>query len=353
MRSNVPGLVKTALRPRLISLVASVFVVLTSTGDAQTITVQANSVGNTPRIIGINSGNFIPGSNATSFWRWTGVNGARIFTSAPNIEPTDDIPGQGDGVNSQSSFLARRNAVRANPTDPQLINFSAFESNYSGQPDFINYDHAYGELSSNGIQPLAIINRTEGQFPFAADGTATGWADRWEHWQHYYAQAYYLGSNYGVERFSMYNEPDASSQDVTQADYLQRLQLSSDAIQSALADVNRDFGTNLAPNILAPVTAGGANEYFARLDNSDTRDDLQGWGELVINNLNTNFLGREDPNFQLVHTYAYQQYNNDGRRFAQDLDFIQTEVANDISQNNLVGNVDFCLLYTSPSPRDS
>jgi hypothetical protein len=258
----------------------------------QTVTVHSNTVGSTPSIIGLNSGNFLPGANTTSYWRWTGVNGARIFTSAPNIERDDDIPGHGDGGNSLTSFLNRRAAVGANPTDPALINFAEFEDGYANnESGFINFDLAYGELSRNGISPLAIINRTEGRFPFAANGTAAGWADRWEHWQHYYAQAYYLGSNYDVQRYSMYNEPDQSSQNVTQADYLNRLQLASDAIQSALEDVNRDFGKSLVANVLAPITAGGANEYFRRLDNSDTRDDAQGWGELVISNLNTNFLG--------------------------------------------------------------
>ncbi len=317
---------------------------LANSSLGQTVTINSNVVGETPSIIGLNSGNYIPGANTTSFWRWTGVNGARIFTSAPNIEQDDDIPGDGDGVNSAGTFVARRAAVRANPTDPSLINFAEFEDGYgNNESDFINYDLAYSELSSNGISPLAIINRTEGQFPFAANGTAAGWADRWEHWQHYYAQAYYLGSNYDVQRFSMYNEPDQSSQDVTQADYLNRLQLASDAIQSALQDVNRDFGKNLQPNIIAPITAGGANEYFRRTDNTDTRDDNQGWGELVINNLNTDFLGEADPTFQLVHTYGYQQYNADGRRYAEDLEFIQGQALNDIVTNGLNGEVNFGL----------
>ncbi len=328
-----------------ISLAAVVVLLCVTHGSfAQTVTINSNVVGNTPSVIGLNSGNYLSGANTTSFWRWTGVNGARIFTSAPNIEQDDDIPGQGDGVNSLTSFAIRRAAVRANPNDPSLINFAEFENGYqNNQSDFIDYDLAYSTLTANGIGPLAIINRTEGQFPFANAGTAAGWADRWEHWQHYYAQAYYLGSNYNVQRYSMYNEPDQSSQDVTQADYLNRLQLASDAIQSALEDVNRDFGKNLQPNILAPITAGSANEYFRRLDNSDTRDDNQGWGELVINNLNTNLFGQPDPNFQLIHTYAYQQYNADGRRYADDLEFIQDQTLNDIVTNGLVGDVKFGL----------
>lgn len=300
--------------------------------------------GQTPSIIGLNSGNWVRGNNSATFWRWTGVNGSRTFTSAPNIEQEDDIPGQGDGVVSQASFMFRRSLVRANPTNPGLINFAEFEDGYRNNlSDFIDYDYAYSQYRENGIQALALINRTEGQFPFAEPGTANAWGDWWEHWQHYYAQAYYLGSNHNVERYSMYNEPDQSSQDVTQADYLVRLQLASDAIQSALEDVNRDFGKNLQPNIIAPITAGSANEYFRRLDNSDTRDDDQGWGELVINNLNTNFLGQVDPNFQLVHTYGYQQYNANGREYASDLDFIKDSTRDDIRDNNLVGDVGFAL----------
>lgn len=300
--------------------------------------------GQSPSIIGLNSGNWIRGNNAATFWRWTGVNGSRTFTSAPNIEQDDDIPGHGDGVVSEATFLLRRTLVRADPTNPGLINFAEFERGYrTNLSDFIDYDYAYGQYKENGIRALALINRTEGRYPFANPGTAQAWGDWWEHWQHYYAQAYYLGSNHDVERYSMYNEPDQSSQDVTQADYLVRLQLASDAIQSALEDVNRDFGKSLQPNIIAPITAGADNEYFRRLDNSDTRDDQQGWGELVINNLNTNFLGQVDPNFQLIHTYGYQQYNADGRQYASDLDFIQDAARDDIDDNNLVGDVGFAL----------
>ena len=334
-----------SLRKLACCFVVSLPLILNTSFAQSVVTVRSNPVGNTPDIIGLNSGNYIETSNTSSFWRWTGVNGARIFTSAPNIEQDDDIPGQGDGVDSEASFLTRRAAVRANPTDPNLINFAEFIDGYNDEGDFINYEYAYGEFAANGIKQLAMINRTEGQFPFRTNTVANTWADRWEHWQHYYAQAYYLGSNHGVERFSMYNEPDQGSQDVTQADYLIRLQLASDAVQAAIADVNRDFQTNLEVNVIAPITAGGANEYFRRLDNNpdETRDDEQGWGELVINNLNTNFLDEVDPDFQLVHTYGYQQYNQDGRGYAADLNFIQQAAANDIDVNNLSGEVKFGL----------
>ena len=329
-RLNVHRSVGSRVLLAMRQLVVLAVALAASSAWAQSISVESTIAGQTPRVIGLNSGNYLPESNTTTWWNWSKVNGARIFTSAPRIEPIDDIAPHGDGVTNESQFLARRSSLRADPLNTSFINWPVFENNYAtNDSDYINYDYAYDELSSNGIKPLAMINRTSGQYAFSADGTAAGWGDRWEHWQHYYAQAFYLGSNYDVERYSMYNEPDQSSQSVTQADYLQRLQFASDAIQSAISDVNQMFGKQLEPQILAPITAGASNEYLARLDNSDTRDDVTGWGELVVNNLHTNFLGETDPNFQLVHTYAYQEYNHDGPRYAEELSKIKQYVADD------------------------
>ena len=66
--------------------------------SAQSIAVESRVVGKTPRVIGINSGNFKPGSNAITWWKWLGVNGARIFVAANRIESKDDIAPHGDGV---------------------------------------------------------------------------------------------------------------------------------------------------------------------------------------------------------------------------------------------------------------
>ncbi len=45
----------------------------------------------------------------------------------------------------------------------------------------------------------------------------------------------------------------------------------------------------------------------------------------------------------MIHTYAYQQYNADGRRYANDLKFIRDQAFNDISANGLSGTVKFGL----------
>ena len=307
-----------------------------SSANAQHIHVSSKVVGKTPRIVGLNCGNYQPDSNTATWWKWLGVNGVRIFTSADRVEPKDDIAPHGDGVSDPDSFVARRKALRADPENPEFINFDAFENGYK-KSGTINYALAYGELSAMGIEPLAMSARSNERHPI------NDWADRWEHWQHYYAQAYYLGKNYGVSRYSMYNEPDHKDKNITQADYLLRLQLASDAIQSAIQDVNRDSKRKLKCQIIGPITAGSDNDYGPRLKNSDTRDDRIGWGQLVIRNLHTDFLGRQPRGFQLIHTYAYQQYNGDAVEFGTDLANIKRLVAADLSQLRRRSQIDFGL----------
>ena len=321
----------------LLFLVTTFLIGFSLPASAQTITVSSKVVGKTPRIIGLNSGNFKPGSNATTWWKWTGVNGARIFTSAPRIEASDDIEPHGDGVTDEASFLARRKSLRADPTNPQHINFEVFKNGYAKTSGHIDFAFALSELTANGIAPLIMTARTNDRYPIK------GWADRWEHWQHYYAQAYHLGKEYGVERYNVYNEPDHDSRSITQADFLQRLQLASDAIQCAVDDVNRDTDRQLKVQILAPITAGAARDYGPRLKNKDKRDDKIGWGELVIKNIHTDFLGKPKRGFQLIHTYAYQQYNGDAENYSEDLAILKQLVAADLKAIRSKAKIDFGL----------
>jgi len=321
----------------LLSAVVVGLIGLSEAASAQTITVSSKVVGKTPRVIGLNCGNYKPGSNTTTWWKWTGANGVRIFTSSNRIESKDDIEPHGDGVTDKDSFLARRKLLRADPSNPEHINFEVFEKGYGKKAGHITYAFALNEFSANGIQPLIMTARTHDRHPIK------NWADRWEHWQHYYAQAYYLGKTYDVQRYNVYNEPDHKSQTIPQADYLLRLQLASDAIQCAVEDVNRDAGKRLKAQIFAPITAGSASDYGPRHNNSDRRDDQVGWGELVIKNLHTDFLGKRKRGFQLIHTYGYQQYNGDAKEYAEDLASIKQQVAKDLSAMRSRAKIDFGL----------
>jgi hypothetical protein len=296
---------------------------------AADITLSSTVVGLTPERVGYNSGHFLAGSNTAAWWRYSQANGARVWSTPATVEGTDDNGIWGDGVTTQQQFINRRAALRVNPLDTAYINWPHFENGYRNNPttgsNNVSLYHAFSELHAMGVQPVIEMHRSNAAYPFDPAGTSAGWSDRWEQWHHFYAQAFYLAKNFDVHRFQMYNEPNHSSNDITQAEYIERLRLSSDAVQSAVADVNALYGKSLDPQMHAPVTAGGSI-YFNERPGGDARDDTTGWGELVMQNLHTNYLGQVDLSFQLVDTYAAQLYNMDGLEFANEMLEIKNHV---------------------------
>jgi hypothetical protein len=279
---------------------------------AVTVTVGAGTNGTTPEIVGYNSGHFMPGSNTADWWRYSGVNGARVWPTPTTVEGADDGGGWGDGVSSEATFHSRRTALRNNPLSTTYINWPHFENRYQNNPttgaNIINLNYAFGQLRALEIDPLVEINRTNSSYPWDPAGTAAGWADRWEHWQHFYAQAFYLAKNFDVHRFQMYNEPNLDD-DLTVDEYIERMRFASDAVQAAVEDVNALYGKSLDPQMQGPVAAGGTSVYSE-------------WGAPVISNLHNTI----DPAFRLVDTYAYQQYNATGETMASQLTSIKSSV---------------------------
>jgi hypothetical protein len=282
---------------------------------AVSINVNGSLNGTTPEIVGYNSGHFMPGSNSADWWRYSGVNGARVWVAPTIIEEApgldDDNAWWGDGVGTQQQFIDRRALLRANPLSTSYINWPFFQNNYENNYDtsstgnHIRFNHTFGALRNLGIDPLVNIQRTNGSFPFDPAGTTAGWADRWEHWQHYYAQAFYLARYFDVHRFQMYNEPNGD--DIPADEWLERLRFASDAVQAAVADVNALYGKSLDPQVQAPVTAGNPVTYYNT------------WGKPAMQNLHTTLFGTTDPNFQLIDTYAYQRYDLSADSFGNEL----------------------------------
>jgi hypothetical protein len=142
-----------------------------------------------------------------------------------------------------------------------------------------------------------------------------------------YLNAFYLARHYDVARFQLFNEPDhPNSKHLTQADYLRRLQLGSDAVQAAVADVNRRFGRSLPVQVSAPVSAG-LLVFNARTGRPDTRDAQTGWGEMLMRHRHDDFAGRGDRVAPLFHTYAFQAYGREAERIATGLPELRRLIA--------------------------
>ena len=292
----------------------------TVSASAAMLTLQTNVLGTTPEILAYNSGHFYTNSNTRDWWRYAGVNGARVFVSPSDIEASDDLAPVGDGVTDQASFVARKAALRTDPLNPAYINWSYFSNRYetvdmgtSGN-NHIKVNYAFREMRKLGVQICAQITGSASRFPLSGDAD---WPNKWEFWQHYYAQAFYLGRTFDVQRYQMYNEPDAVP--VANDDFLRRLQLASDAIQSALADVNALYGKSLTPMMLAPVNAGTAISDTTLL------------GGVAVTNRHVNYLGVTDTNWLNLQKYDYHQYSGGSSGFGGDLNSLNNYLTSSMS----------------------
>lgn len=300
-------------RTNKILLAAILLALPAAAAMAGTLTMQTNIIGPTPTIVGYNHGHYYPGSNTRDWWRYSGVSGARVFFEPSYIEPHVAAAPWGSGVTDQVSFASLKASVRSNPTNNSYFNWAYMTNKYAtpgaNGSDIIGPTYLASEMQQLGIQVLVESTASASTFT-----NMSSYGDQWELWLYYYEQAFFLGSQFNVQRYQMYNEPNDAS--ITEADYLTRLKLAADAIQSAVADVNSLYGTSLTARMFAPVTAGTANSTYST------------WGELVVTNRHVNYLGQTNASFELLQDYDYHQYGSGGSPsvFGTDLAALQSDL---------------------------
>ncbi|MFM8267256.1 MAG: hypothetical protein ACKOA2_04490 [Ilumatobacteraceae bacterium] len=307
----------------------AVVVEAATSAAAPTITVSSTVVGTTPAVLGYNSAHAMAGSNTADWWRYSGARAARVFVSASDVEPTDDIAGIGDGVTSQSSFDLRRSAVRANAAnasvalDSQYVRWSSFESAYTqvatGNNRF-TVSTWFPALRSMGVEILANITASPSRFPLADSGD---FANAWELWQHYYAQAFLLSRDYGVGRYSMFNEPNGWTPAISVENWARRLRLAADAVKAAITDMNTRYSRSIRAELFAPNTANGATKY----------DDYAGgdyWGDVAVAQRGLDRWGAAAPSgWTNFDVYNYQKYSMSASDYRTDVDALRTKVEAD------------------------
>ncbi len=285
-----------------------VFGTPSTTSNIGRLTLKSTGTLPTPAIIGYNHGYFTQGGNARAWWEYAGVNGVRIFISPAKTEPADDLAPWGDGVSSDATFESRKAALRADPLNATYINWTYFNSN------FAEWTFPLSQYRDMGLQILVQCSATESLIPITS---STDYAGRWELWQHFYASAFHYARNFDVTHYQMFNEPDhPNSGGITQADWLLRLQLASDAIQSAISDVNSRYGKSLQPNVQAPVISSPT---------------YSPWGNLAVDNRHKNYRNVVSNSFWNMRSFAYHQYNATPSGYYQTSTGMQSSIAADMT----------------------
>jgi hypothetical protein len=262
--------------------------------------------------------------DAADWFRYSGVKGARVFLGASDIQDSTS-PGRtkvNNLVTFNSTVASARSVGRSSST---YINWSDYNYNISptGRSNDINYANAFSALSGMGVDILVNISCSPAFFPLTSATDYSGW---WEIWQHYYAQAYLLSRDYGIRRFSTFNEPNNYS-GMTESDWLLRLRICSDAIQAGVADMNAAYGRSIVPQIYAPNTANGEGKY-----NTGTET----WGHDAVVSRHLKLDETTSSSWLLMNFYNYQKYsmytNDTGSSsgYIEDFDALAGYIASDM-----------------------
>ncbi len=293
------------------------------TGIAQAatggITVRLDPVdlGPAMKLVGFNTGHFMPGGNTAAWLEYSNVNAVRFFASL-TIWCPDAAFDDGSGVETVDDFDDRLEQLRRDSRE--FIDWPALRELWATHiydtTNHYNLDYQLGQLHRLGITPIMEA---------AELGWNSPWSGLWLMWQKHYAFTYHVASRWGVERFNFVNEPDhpsAAHDIVDQQIYVRGLQIASAAVRAAIADVNRDHRKKLRAIVQAPVithvSQTGADYHMDADPDADVRDDEHGWGEISLRNLRTDYHGRE-VDHDIFDVFDTHQYNKTAETYTYEL----------------------------------
>ncbi len=245
-----------------------------------TITISNNVVGKTMKYVGYNQGYYVPASNASGWIEYSGVNSLRVWTTLNSYVPVSAI--QVDkSIATVDEFDKRKEELRSNPEKNNFIKWEKLlpiyndtEKETNTNPMVLSY--VLTELKRLNVDPILQIS--------SIDFNDT-WSNKWQQWQRFYALAYYAAKTGDVTMFAMQNEPNHRASGPMKLDqWIGGMQIVSDALTSAIEDVNKKYGKNLKARMVGPVTAGNNPEWWAAVA-KNVRTDYHG------NTIDHNLLG--------------------------------------------------------------
>jgi hypothetical protein len=249
--------------------------------------------------VGFSSANLVEGDNQGAWLRYFGVNGLRTWYTANRHVQNDDLH-LGAPVETLDAFAKRRADVRADPLGCKVINWEAIARRAAGpftdpKRSTMTVDYANQLLHRLGITPLCELNGATWD---------EHWQTAWRNWVTLYAWVFHQAQTAGVRHYEYANEPETFAFKLRPEIYVRSLQIYSDAVHSAIADVNRLHGTSLAPVFAAPVLAGSGTSELARA---------------MMRMVRTDFEGRL-TNASLVEWFCKHRYSSRPRSFVAEID---------------------------------
>jgi len=246
-----------------------------------------------PRIIGASTSSFSSKApSSIDYIEWSGITHLREWSRFN--EPSKR---GAEGIGTYQDFKTAADAIRKEPlrqgtTNDVYIDWKREEAAFGGLASSIKV------LRQLGIQML-LTNTT------IAGGKLPDWKAKFAYWRSWYAYVYYFASRHGVEIYQMSNEPDygwkGKNEEEKAKQWVELFLVASDAMQAAMADVNRDHGTRLKLAVSGPVTAG---------------DKLTSFGKVALDNMHTDLQGKPEAGRWNLHHYDYHQYTSSGDKNA-------------------------------------
>jgi hypothetical protein len=236
-----------------------------------TITIGDKVVGKTMKYVGYNQGYYVPGSNASGWIEYSGVNSLRVWTTLNSYVPLSAV--QVDkSISNVDEFDKRKEDLRTDPEKNKYIKWDQLLPLYNDTEKATNTNpmilsYVLTELKRLKVDPILQISGTDFK---------DTWSNKWQQWQRFYALAYYAAKTGDVTMFAMQNEPNHKASGPMKLDqWIGGMQIVSDALTSAIEDVNKKYGKNLKARMVGPVTAGNNPEWWAAVA-KNVRTDYHG-----------------------------------------------------------------------------
>jgi hypothetical protein len=236
----------------------------------QNVNIKVSNVitGKTMRYVGYNQGYYMPGGNSSGWMEYSNVNSARVWITLNSYAPLADV--QVDkNLTTVDEFDKRKAELRQSPENNQFLKWDKLLPLYSATEKIANtnpmiLDYTLTELKRLKIDPVIQFGSTDFH---------DNWSNKWQQWQRYYVLAYYAAKTGDVTMFALQNEPNHKNSGPMKLDqWVSAMQIVSDALTSAIEDVDKKYGKHLKARMVGPVTAGNNAEWWTAVAKNQRTD---------------------------------------------------------------------------------